>query len=39
MTKKERQAYRRGISETLLSITAMSIWVVMIIAYGYIKFM
>lgn len=38
MTKKERQAYKRGIAETLLSITAMSIWVVMFITYSYIKF-
>ncbi len=38
MTKKERQAYRRGIAETLLSITAISVWLVMFITYSYIKF-
>lgn len=39
MTKKERQAHRKGAIEMLLSITAMSVWVVMFITYGYIKFM
>lgn len=39
MSKKERQAYRRGAIEMLFSILSMSIWAVMIIAYGYIKFM
>lgn len=38
MTKKERQAYKRGAIEMLLSITAMSVWVVMFITYSYIKF-
>lgn len=39
MSKKERQAYRRGAREMLLSIAGISIWAIMIIAYGYIKFM
>lgn len=39
MSKKERQAYRRGATEMLLSILGISIWVVMFITYGYIKFM
>lgn len=38
MTKKERQAYKREAIEMLLSITAMSVWVVMFITYSYIKF-
>ncbi len=41
MSKKqiETRAYRRGITDTLLSIAAMGTWVVMFITYGYIKFM
>lgn len=39
MTKKERQAHRKGAIEMLFSITAMSIWVVMFITYSYIKFL
>ena len=39
MSKKERQAYKRGATEMLLSITAMGTWIVMFIAYGYMKFM
>lgn len=38
MSKKERQAYKRGATEMLLSITAMGTWVVMFITYSYIKF-
>ncbi len=39
MSKRERQAYRRGIADTLFIISGMSIWIVMFIAYGYMKFM
>lgn len=39
MTKKERQAHKRGAIEMLLSITGLSIWVVMFITYSYMKFM
>lgn len=39
MSKKERQAYIRGATEMLLNIVGVSIWVVMIVAYMYIKFM
>lgn len=41
MSKKqiETRAYRRGITDTLLSIAGLGIWVIMIMAYGYIKFM
>lgn len=39
MSKKVKQAYKRGIADTLLSIAGISIWAIMIIAYGYIKFM
>lgn len=38
MTKKERQAYKRGATEMLLSITAMGTWIVMFMTYGYMKF-
>lgn len=39
MSKKERQAYKRGIADTLLSIAGIGTWVVMFITYSYIKFM
>lgn len=39
MSKKERQAYKRGAIEMLSSIFGISIWLVMFITYGYIKFM
>lgn len=39
MTKKERQAHKKGAIEMLLSITAISVWLVMFITYSYIKFM
>lgn len=39
MTKIEKQAYRRGIADTLFSIAGICIWVIMIMAYGYMKFM
>lgn len=39
MTKKERQAYKRGIADTLLSIAGVGIWIVMFSIYLYIKFM
>ncbi len=39
MTKKEKQIYRRGIADTLLSITVIGTYVVMFITYGYMKFM
>lgn len=39
MSKKERQAYRRGAIDMLFSIAGISIWAIMITAYGYIKFM
>ncbi len=39
MTKKERQAHKKGAIEMLLSIAGISIWVIIIIAYGYMKFM
>lgn len=38
MSKKEKQAYRRGIVDTLFNIAGIGIWVIMIIAYGYMKF-
>ncbi len=39
MSKKEKQAYRRGIVDTLFSIAGLGIWVIIIMAYGYMKFM
>lgn len=39
MSKKEKQAYRKGAREMLFSILGMGIWIVMIITYIYIKFM
>ncbi len=39
MSRKEKQAYRRGIADTLFIISGMGIWIVMFIAYGYMKFM
>ncbi len=39
MSKKEKQAYRRGIADTLFIISGMGIWIVMFIVCGYIKFM
>lgn len=39
MSKKERQAYKRGATEMLYSIVGISTWAIMIIAYGYMKFM
>lgn len=38
MTKKEKQIYRKGIADTLLSIAAAGTWIVMFITYSYIKF-
>lgn len=41
MTKREmeKQAYRKGIADTLLSIVGIGTWIVMFITYSYIKFM
>lgn len=39
MSKKEKQIYRRGIVDTLFSIAGLGIWVIIIMAYGYMKFM
>lgn len=39
MTKKEKQIYRRGITDALLSIATMGTWTAMFITYGYMKFM
>lgn len=38
MSRKERQAYRKGAIEMLLSIAGLGIWIVMFMTYGYIKF-
>ena len=41
MSKKqiETRAYRKGIVDTLFSIAGIGIWVIIIMAYGYMKFM
>lgn len=38
MSKKEKQIYRRGIVDTILSIATIGTWTVMFITYSYIKF-